>query len=148
RRSKKCSSIRWCLADACRLPFPDDCFDAVLSGYLVRNVIDVMAAFREQMRVVKPGGRVVCLETCPPEPGLKGFAVKIYTSFVIPMVGRIISGDTSAYRYLHESTGCFMEPDRLALVIGQSGLDHLFFRRFMLGTQAVHVAQKRKNFLL
>ncbi len=148
KRSKKCASIMWCLADACRLPFPDNYFDAVLSGYLVRNVTDVGTAFKEQMRVVKPGGRVVCLETCPPAPGLKGLPVRIYTAFVIPLIGRVISGDVGAYRYLHESTGGFMEPALLASVMEQSGLDHLFFRRFMLGTQAVHVAVKRKNFLL
>jgi demethylmenaquinone methyltransferase/2-methoxy-6-polyprenyl-1,4-benzoquinol methylase len=148
KRSKKCPSIMWCLADACRLPFPDNSFDAVLSSYLVRNVTDAGRAFREQMRVVKPGGRVVCLETCPPGSGLKGLPIRIYTAFVIPLIGRILSGDAGAYRYLHKSTGCFMEPARLALVIEDSGLDHLFFRKFMLGTQAVHVAVKRKNFLL
>jgi demethylmenaquinone methyltransferase/2-methoxy-6-polyprenyl-1,4-benzoquinol methylase len=144
KRSKKCPSILWCLADACRLPFPDACFDAVLSGYLVRNVQDPGMAFREQARVVKPGGRVVCLETCPPSPGLKGLPVRLYTAFVIPFVGKILSGDAGAYRYLHESTGSFMEPARVASVMEESGLDHLFFRRFMLGTQAVHVAVKRK----
>jgi demethylmenaquinone methyltransferase / 2-methoxy-6-polyprenyl-1,4-benzoquinol methylase len=148
KRSKKCHSILWCLADACCLPFPDDCFDAVLSGYLVRNVTDVAAAFREQMRVVKPGGKVVCLETCPPARGLRGLPVRIYTAFVIPWIGRIISGDGDAYRYLHQSTGRFMEPSRLASAMQHSGLEHLFFRKFMLGTQAVHVAVKRKNFLL
>jgi len=148
KRSKKGSSILWCLADACRLPFPDNCFDAVLSGYLVRNVPDVGRAFREQMRVVRPGGRVVCLETCPPHPGLMGLPVRIYTAFVIPFIGRILSGDAAAYRYLHESTGSFMEPGRLASVMEESGLDHLFFRKFMLGTQAVHVAVKRKRFWL
>ncbi len=143
KRSKRCHPIMWCLGDACRLPFPDDCFDAVLSGYLVRNVPDVMTAFQEQVRVVKAGGKVICLETCPPASGLKGLPVKIYTAFVIPLIGKFISGDSRAYRYLHESTGNFMEPDPLASLIGRSGLVHLYFRRFMMGTQAVHVAAKR-----
>ena len=61
-------AIRWNAADALHLPFPDNIFDAVTSGFGVRNFIDREQAFREQRRVVKPGGRVICLEISkPPE---------------------------------------------------------------------------------
>ncbi|MEJ2751637.1 MAG: class I SAM-dependent methyltransferase [Chloroflexota bacterium] len=60
-------AIRWVGADTLALPFPDDYFDAVTSGFLMRNVIDVHKAFSEQMRVLKPGGRVVVLESSPPK---------------------------------------------------------------------------------
>ena len=61
------SRISWCCADALNLPFPDAVFDAVTSGYLIRNVTDIRRAFTEQVRTVKPGSRVVCLETSPPQ---------------------------------------------------------------------------------
>lgn len=142
-RKKKHTSIRWCLSDACRLPFRDSCFDAVLSGYLVRNVPDTTTVFREQTRVVKTGGRVVCLETCPPPGGAPGLPVRLYMRFLIPLAGRFISGDNSAYRYLGESSSRFMDPGRLASVMEEVGLRHRYFRRFMFGTQVVHVAEKR-----
>lgn len=59
--------IQWAVSDTLSLPFPDNYFDAVTSGFLMRNVIDVEGAFKEQMRVTKPGGRVVVLETSPPK---------------------------------------------------------------------------------
>lgn len=141
-RTKSRAALDWCLADACSLPFRDGCFDAVLSGYLVRNVTDIAAAFREQKRVVKPGGRVVCLETCPPPAGAVGIPIRLYMSVVIPLLGRVISGDRRAYRYLQKSSGRFMDPDRLASVIEEAGLVHRCYRRFMFGTQAVHVAER------
>ena len=61
--------IRWCAADAHHLPFEDDRFDAVTSGYLIRNVADPDRTFTEQYRVLKPGGKVVCLDTSPPARG-------------------------------------------------------------------------------
>lgn len=66
-RAKRYSHrLTWLGADAFHLPFADNSFDAVSSGFLLRNVVDVEAALREQRRVVKPGGHVVCLETTPP----------------------------------------------------------------------------------
>ena len=62
-RRKGAEKIDWVRADAMRLPFPDKTFDAVVSGFLMRNVVDVSATLKEQMRVVEPGGRVVCLDT-------------------------------------------------------------------------------------
>lgn len=139
---KKQAPIRWCLSDASRLPFRDSCFDTVFSGYLVRNVPDVSAVFREQRRVVKPGGRLVCLETCPPPGGVPGLPVRLYMRFLIPFAGWIISGDRTAYRYLQESSSRFMEPGLMASVMEEAGLVHRYFRRFMFGTQVVHVAER------
>jgi demethylmenaquinone methyltransferase/2-methoxy-6-polyprenyl-1,4-benzoquinol methylase len=60
--------VLWCGADALRLPFADNTFDAVTSGYLVRNVIDIPRTLAEQVRVLKPGGRIVILDSTPPTP--------------------------------------------------------------------------------
>ena len=77
-------AIRWVAADTLALPFPDATFDAVTSGFLMRNVIDVAGAFREQWRVTRPGGRVVVLESSPPKDNVLKPFIKIHLNTVIP----------------------------------------------------------------
>ena len=125
--------------DALRLPFADDTFDAVTSGFLLRNVTDVDAALREQVRVTKPGGKVICLETAPPSQVMLGPAVRFYMFRVLPVLGKLISPRGSAYQYLPNSTRTFPEPDLLALKMERAGLKNVFYRRKMLGTVAIHV---------
>jgi len=125
--------------DALHLPFPDNYFDAVTSGFLLRNVTDLNAALREQVRVTKPGGRVICLETAPPSQVMLGPAVRFYMFRVLPVLGKLISPRGSAYQYLPNSTRAFPEPDVLALKMERAGLKNVFYRRKMLGTVAIHV---------
>jgi demethylmenaquinone methyltransferase/2-methoxy-6-polyprenyl-1,4-benzoquinol methylase len=137
RRRPGGETVQWCLADALHLPFPDTTFDAVTSGYLVRNVPDVRLAFREQVRVVKPGGRVVCLDTSPPPRGLSWPFVWIYLKVIIPALGYLVARDMAAYRYLPDSTRAFVNPDQLTSVMRDAGLRHVNYRRFMSGTQVI-----------
>lgn len=129
----------WCRSDALRLPFPDATFDAATSGYLIRNVGSVLEAFKEQMRVVRPGGRVVCLETTPPARSLLRPLVLLYLKVVIPLLGQFIARNRAAYSYLPESTRAFMAPDDLAATMSSGGLEQVSYRRFMAGTQVVLV---------
>ena len=135
-------SVRWCAADALSLPFPDASFDAVTSGYLIRNVPDPGAAFREQLRVVKPGGRVVCLDTTPPPPNLLRPFTLFYFRHVIPLLGRLVAGDGEAYAYLTRSTEGFKSPRELATIMEEAGLTGVRFHLFMFGTMAVHVGER------
>ena len=131
--------VRWVEADALALPFADATFDAATSGYLLRNVIDPAAAFREQMRVVKPGGRVVCLDTSPPPENALRPLIMIHLRCVIPLLGRLVAGDGAAYNYLPESTQRFKTPEELAALMREAGLVDVRYRVFMFGTMAVHV---------
>lgn len=70
--------------DTYALPFPDNTFDAVVSGFMMRNVVDRVAAFREQARVTVPGGRVVCLETAPPSNTVLGPLFELYFFNIVP----------------------------------------------------------------
>jgi demethylmenaquinone methyltransferase/2-methoxy-6-polyprenyl-1,4-benzoquinol methylase len=136
------SAIRnphFCQGDALHLPFPDNHFDAVTSGFLLRNVTDLDAALAEQVRVTKPGGRVICLETAPPSQVMLGPAVRFYMFRVLPVLGKLVSPRGSAYQYLPNSTRAFPEPDVLALKMERAGLKNVFYRRKMLGTVAIHV---------
>lgn len=135
------AAMRWVSADALALPFASGRFAAVTSGYLMRNVINVAGAFREQWRVLRPGGRVICLETTPPRGPLRPF-ILLYLKFGIPLLGRLVAGDSSAYEYLPESTKAFREPEELAQIMREAGFGEVRFRRFMFGTMAVHVGVK------
>lgn len=130
-------------ADTLALPYPDNTFDAVVSGFLVRNVVDRLAAFREQVRVTKPGGRVVCLETAPPTNTVLGPLFQFYFFRLVPLLGTLISGDLQAYAYLPYSTVNFPSPPELQRIMEQAGLYNVFYREQMLGTVAIHVGIKQ-----
>ena len=134
--------ILWVGADTLALPFADNAFDAVTSGFLMRNVIDVPGAFREQVRVTKPGGRVVVLESSPPKQNVLRPFISIHLNVVIPTLGKVITGDADAYRYLPDSTQQFQNPESLSEIMRQTGLANVAYKLFMFGTIAVHVGQK------
>ena len=136
--------ISWCAADALSLPFGDRTFDAVVSGYLVRNVRDPGLAFREQFRVLRPGGRLVCLDTTPPKGSLTPL-IELYFKRVIPLLGSWIGGDRRAYTYLPESTRAFVDPAVLARALGKAGFRKIAWRTLMFGTMALHVAVKPRE---
>lgn len=135
-------AIQWVTADTLRLPFADETFDAVTSGFLMRNVIDVPGAFREQMRVTKPGGHIVVLESSPPKDNWLRPFIKIHLNHVIPTLGRLITGESEAYSYLPDSTQQFKHPDELANIMRQTGLVNVHYKMFMFGTIAIHAGQK------
>ncbi len=128
--------------DALALPFGDDMFDAATSGFMMRNVTDIRRAFQEQMRVVKPGGRVICLEITLPNTPVFGALFRLYFFKIVPFVGGIISGQRSAYTYLPHSALKFPRPAELARIMTSAGLRDVRYRLAMLGTVAVHWGTK------
>ncbi|MBC7869376.1 MAG: ubiquinone/menaquinone biosynthesis methyltransferase [Chitinophagaceae bacterium] len=139
--------VGWLGADALQLPFPENTFDAVTSGYLVRNVIDIAQTLQEQLRSLKPGGRIVILDSSPPPQNLLRPFILFHLKTIIPLMGRIISGKqgADAYRYLPESTQSFKTPEELAILMRQAGIQNVQFKRFMFGTMAVHWGDKPRN---
>ena len=142
RRRPGGDRIAWCAADALSLPFADASFDAVTSGYLLRNVADRAGAFREQARVVRPGGRVVCLDTSPPPPSPLRPLVRLYLRRVIPLLGRMVAGDRPAYAYLSASTEGFKPPRSWPRSCARPGWSRCATERFMGGTIAVHIGTR------
>ena len=134
--------IVWLAADALRLPYPDACFDAVVSGYLMRNVADVQAALREQKRVLKPGGKVVILDTTRPHPNPFTPLVYFHLHAVIPFLGWLVTGQRDAYTYLPDSTEKFLRAEELAARMAAAGFREIAYRRFMVGTMAIHWGRK------
>jgi demethylmenaquinone methyltransferase / 2-methoxy-6-polyprenyl-1,4-benzoquinol methylase len=138
RRRDRAGKITWVQADAMYLPFSDAVFDAVVSGFLMRNVADVSTTIREQLRVLKPGGRLVCLDTTPSRKGVVRPVTQFYLRIVIPLLGRLITGKTDAYRYLTTSTMNFIEAETMANIMIKEGLEGVAFKRLMFGNIALH----------
>jgi demethylmenaquinone methyltransferase/2-methoxy-6-polyprenyl-1,4-benzoquinol methylase len=129
-------------ADALRLPFADGTFDAVTSAFLLRNLADIRAGLAEQARVLRPGGLVAVLETTPGPSGLLRPLFRLYFRGVVPLLGRLVVGDASAYTYLPESTLAFLEPERLAEVMREFDLAVISIRRQGFGCVAITRARK------
>ena len=132
------ASLRWSAADALNLPFPKDSFDAVVSGFLLRNVIDLPRALREQSRVLKPGGRIVCLDTTRPRKNILTPLVRFHMHTIIPLLGRLIAGQSEAYEYLPDSSEGFLSAEELADQMSAAGFEKIGFQRLNFGTIAIH----------
>jgi demethylmenaquinone methyltransferase/2-methoxy-6-polyprenyl-1,4-benzoquinol methylase len=125
--------------DLLELPFGSGRFAAVTVGWGVRNVPDIPRAFSEMARVTRPGGRVVCLESTMPPDGLGRRFHSVWMAHVVPLLGRIVTGDASAYAYLPASVAAFPRADGLADIMAGAGLTNVRFRRLGLGAVALHV---------
>jgi demethylmenaquinone methyltransferase/2-methoxy-6-polyprenyl-1,4-benzoquinol methylase len=134
--------LRWTAADALRLPFRDETFAAVVSGFLLRNVIDLPQALQEQYRVIKPGGRIVSLDTTHPKKNLLSPMVRFYMNKVIPFLGQHISGQREAYVYLPNSSERFVSAEQLAIDFIQAGFGAVGFELLNFGTIAIHWGEK------
>lgn len=130
--------IEFVEGDALALPFGDHSFDVVTVSFGVRNVESVPAAFAEFARVVRPGGRVVCLEITRPKTRTANAFYDVWFDRVVPVLGGIISRDRSAYTYLPESTRSFPRPPALAEILRAAGLGEVTWRMFGGGIVALH----------
>jgi demethylmenaquinone methyltransferase/2-methoxy-6-polyprenyl-1,4-benzoquinol methylase len=139
------NQIPWCSADALQLPFPDMTFDAVTSGYLIRNVLNPLKAFEEQLRVLKPGGRAVCLETSPPKQNLLRPLILVHLKLIIPLLGRLVGGNQAAYTYLPDTTRRFMEPHEMVATMQKAGFESVSCKLLMFGTMTLHSGRRPKT---
>lgn len=125
-------------ANALRLPFVDATFDAATIGFGLRNLADFRAGFAELRRVVRPGGRVVCLELTMPRPRAWGRLFQATFRHLAPIAGRL-AGVGGAYRYLPASLDGFPSAEGLAATMREAGLVGVGYRRLGLGSVALHV---------
>jgi demethylmenaquinone methyltransferase/2-methoxy-6-polyprenyl-1,4-benzoquinol methylase len=137
--------LEWSAADALHLPFEAEVFDAVVSGFLLRNVGDLRQSLGEQRRVLKPGGRIVALDTTPPPRSPLVPFIRFHMHTVIPALGKLLTGQGEAYRYLPDSSESFLEPERLAACLIEAGFTGVGFTRRMFGTIGIYWGIKGKN---
>jgi demethylmenaquinone methyltransferase / 2-methoxy-6-polyprenyl-1,4-benzoquinol methylase len=136
------AELTWSCADALNLPFPAEAFDAVVSGFLLRNVTDLPRALAEQFRVLRPGGRIVTLDTTRPRKTLLSPLIRFHMHRIIPFLGGLLTGSRDAYVYLPSSTEGFLLAEELQGRMNQAGFEQVRFRRLMFGTVAIHWATK------
>ncbi|MCH1624753.1 demethylmenaquinone methyltransferase [Fredinandcohnia quinoae] len=129
--------------NAMELPFEDNSFDYVTIGFGLRNVPDYMQVLKEMYRVVKPGGKVVCLETS--QPTVIGFRQLyfFYFRFVMPVFGKLFAKSYQEYSWLQESARDFPGMKELAGMFEQAGLKNVEVKPFTLGVAAMHLGYKR-----
>jgi demethylmenaquinone methyltransferase/2-methoxy-6-polyprenyl-1,4-benzoquinol methylase len=142
RVGQKNGALNFSSADALQLPFEDSLFDAVVSGFLMRNVIDLQKALQEQYRVLRKGGRIVILDTTRPKKNLLSPFIWLHMHVVIPLLGRLLTGSGEAYRYLPETTEGFVTAENMASRMAAAGFRRINFERFMFGTIAIHWGEK------
>lgn len=128
--------------DALRLPFPDATFDAITTGFTMRNVSDIGQAFAEMLRVARPGGVVACLEVARPRNLLLRLGHRLYFEQVVPRLTALLGGDATAYTYLPQSARAFPEPSALAQIIEAAGWSEVRYKLLGMGAVAVHTAIK------
>jgi len=141
RARGKSDSIDWVLGDVMALPFDDASFDAVTVGFGIRNVPDLEVGLSELGRVLRPGGRVACLEITRPEGMLKPF-FRLWFDGLVPLAGKVLPGGT-AYTYLPASVRRFPGPSDLAAAFGRTGFDGVGWKLMGGGIVALHVGTKR-----
>lgn len=134
--------IEWVCADACALPFGKGEFDAYTIAFGIRNVTEIGDALCEASRVLRSGGRFLCLEFSRVEaPGLDAL-YDAYSFSVLPRLGKLVAGDAEAYRYLVESIRRFPPQAKFAEMIARAGFARVKVRNLSGGIAALHSAWK------
>ncbi|MBX8992472.1 demethylmenaquinone methyltransferase [Staphylococcus pettenkoferi] len=142
KKTKDMTNIHLVHGDAMNLPFDDNEFDYVTIGFGLRNVPDYLATLKELYRVLKPGGKVVCLETSQPTaPGFKQL-YKLYFKFVMPIFGKVFAKSKDEYEWLQQSTFDFPDKEKLKRLFSQAGFSHIKIRSFTGGVAAMHLGYK------
>ena len=132
----------WSAADSAHLPLPEETFDGVISGFLVRNLGDLHSGLTEQYRVLKPGGRITILDTTKPPKHILAPLIKFYMNTVIPTVGGFLTGYREAYTYLNDSTAGFLRAEELAAYLAAVGFKKVAYQQFTFGMISVHWGEK------
>ncbi|MDO1558882.1 bifunctional demethylmenaquinone methyltransferase/2-methoxy-6-polyprenyl-1,4-benzoquinol methylase UbiE [Brevundimonas sp. 2R-24] len=128
----------WAVGDAMKLPLPDACADAYSIAFGIRNVADVSQALREARRVLKPGGRFLCLEFSRPSSEWLRQAYDAYSFKVIPTIGELVAKDRDSYQYLVESIRRFPDQPTLLRMMREAGFGQAEFTNFSGGVCALH----------
>ena len=141
RARAKAPELEWVEGDVTALPFGDAEFDAVTVGFGIRNVPDLEAGLREMARVLRPGGRLGCLEITQPQGVLRPF-FRVWFDRVVPRLGRVLGRDGAAYAYLPASVRRFPGPADLGAAMERSGFEQVQWKLLAGGIVALHGAAK------
>mgnify|MGYP006077458703 CR=1 FL=1 len=134
-------NIKWKQASAEKLPFNDNTFNFYTISYGIRNVTNIKQSLKEAFRVLKPGGRFMCLEFSKIENQIIDSIYKTYSK-AIPFIGKYIVGSSRPYEYLVSSIEKFYDQDELIHLMKDSGFSNVKFRNLSNGISAIHSGWK------
>ena len=137
-----CERISFYKMDAQNLEFEDDVFDVVISRNLTWNLKDPKRAYEEWCRVLKPGGHLVILELTTPDRFPMKQLFSIYSKAVIPLLGKLLSKDNSAYHYLPDTIKVFPQGEIMKGVLSKAGFGEVSFKRLTFGICTLYTATK------
>jgi demethylmenaquinone methyltransferase / 2-methoxy-6-polyprenyl-1,4-benzoquinol methylase len=128
--------------DAEEIHFPEDSFDAATVAFGVRNFQHLEQGLTEMKRILKPGGKLVVLEFSKPTEGFFLPFYKVYLRFIAPRIGKMLSGNGDAYKYLNDSVNAFPEAGDFIRVMEKTGFRDTYFRKLSLGICSIYCGSK------
>lgn len=135
-------TINMVIGDSEDLPFEDNTFDAITVAFGVRNFMNLEKGLAEIQRVLKPNGIFVILETSVPTKTLYKQGYKLYSTYILPTIGKLFSKDRSAYKYLSESASVFPYGEELNAILRQVGFSNVVDRPQTFGVATIYTASK------
>ncbi len=142
RRAQSASRLSLNRGDACAVGFAEQSFDAVTIAFGIRNVPDVPAALREMYRVLRPGGRALILEFSLPRNLLIRAGYLTYFRHILPAIGRLVSGDAHAYRYLNASVENFPYGDAFVSLMRDAGFASVRVEALTFGVATLYIGER------
>lgn len=142
KAEKRKSEVNFIEGDAMHMPFEDEKASAATISFGMRNLPDYTAGVREMARIVKPGGKVICLEATPYHRPILKIPFNVYFNHVLPIIGKVVSGEYEAYKYLPDSVKHFPNPDELADTFREAGLVDVKYNLLGFGSVALHIGVK------
>lgn len=134
-------TLHWVASVGEQLPLPDACADAVTISFGIRNFTHIDRALAEILRVLKPGGRLLCLEFSKVAKPLRG-PVELFNRGIVPTMGMVLARDRSAYSYLIESINRFPDQQAFADILAKAGFTAVGYRNFGCGVAALHTGTR------
>ena len=134
--------IRYVQGDAESICFPDVEFDAAMVGFGIRNVTNIQNGFQEMYRVLKPGGKMMCLEFSKPTFTPFRWLYDFYSFYIMPFLGQLIAGSRTAYTHLPETIRMWPLPDELTQILKDIGFSDVIHRKLTNGIAVIHLAVK------
>ncbi len=141
KKLKKYENIKWINASAEKIPVKDNSFDYYSISYGIRNVSDINTTLKEALRILKPGGRFMCLEFSKIDNEFLNYLYKQYSK-TIPFLGKLVVGSDEPYKYLIESIEKFYNQEQLAKLIIDNGFSNVEYRNVSNGISTIHSGWK------
>jgi demethylmenaquinone methyltransferase/2-methoxy-6-polyprenyl-1,4-benzoquinol methylase len=140
-RYRRLEGVRWLAGVGEALPLADDSVDAITIAFGIRNVTHMAGSLSEMLRVLKPGGRLLCLEFSKPMALIRPF-YRLFSATVIPRLGAWVSRNPDAYHYLVESIQRFPDQEEFREIMQKAGFESVTYRNLSLGIACLHIGRK------